>query len=239
MRPSLRQTRRPWPAGPRPVAALRSWCRCGMTPEVKNGRDTLPTRRPAGAAVLLALVAAGVAPAAAASAPPRCVAGGVPLATGPQVRLVKRAAGSRTELWACRRGSGRALRVATALRNGTGTGGGARAALTAAAVGGTVAAVGLVEGANGCIYAYGCADAPRPVLRIADVARRTVRRLPLAGGLIALAVGPDGAVTYRIDELLCLSTYRTAAGPGAPVSLLDRTEARRGQAADGRSCRLA
>ena len=185
-----------------------------------RGRSAAAAAGLASAAVLAAAAASAASPAS------RCVAGGVPLATGPQVLLVKRAAGSRTELWACRRGSRRALRLGTAFRNGTSTSGGARSALTAAAVGGTVAAVGLVEGANGCIYEYGCADAPHPVLRIADLARRTVRRLPLTGVLTALAVGPDGAVAYRVDELIRLSTYRTVAAPGARVELVGRVPAR-------------
>lgn len=182
----------------------------------------------AGAALAAAGAPEAMAPGAAAAPPPtRCVVGGVTLASGPRVLLVTRAAGRRAELWACRRGSRRALRVGTAFRNGTSTSGGARSALTAAAAGGTVAAAGLVEGANGCIYEYGCADAPRPVLRIADVARRTVRRLPLSGALAGLTVGPDGAVTYRVDELLFLSTYRTVAAPGARVEAVDRVPARR------------
>ncbi len=193
----------------------------------RPARSRRVRRRSTAAAAGLTSAAVLAATAASAASPaPRCVAGGVPLATGPQVLLVKRTAGSRTELWACRRGSRRALRLGMAFRNGTSTSGGARAALTAAAAGATVAAVGLVEGANGCIYEYGCADAPRPVLRIADVARRTVRRLPLTGALTALAVGPDGAVTYRVDELVRLSTYRTAAAPGARVELVGRVPAR-------------
>lgn len=187
----------------------------------------------AGASTIVAPPAAFTAvapPDAVGAAAPRCVAGGVPLATGPQALLVRRAAGSRTELWACRRGSRRALRLGLVFRTrtGAGTGGGARSAVVAAAVGGTVAAAAFLEGASGCIYEYGCAGAPRPVLRIADVARATVRRLPLTGALTALTVGPDGTVTYRVDELLRVSTYRTAAAPGAPVGLVGREPVRGG-----------
>jgi hypothetical protein len=190
--------------------------------------------RPLAAAATAALAMGGLAPGAGASARAdarRCVARSVPVAVGARVLVVKRAAGSRTELWVCRRGSGRPLRLGATFGDSTSTRGGARSALIAAAVGGTVAAAAFKAGANGCLYEYGCADAPHRVLRIADAASRVVRRLPLAGPPTALAVAADGSVTFRVDELVCVSTYRTTAVAGAPVELLSRVAARAGGAA--------
>lgn len=165
-----------------------------------------------------------------------CVAGGIPIATGSQVVVVKRTVRDRTELWACRRGSRRPLALGATFRNGTGTSGGARSALLGLAAGGSVAAAAFVQGANGCIYDYGCADAPRRLLKIADVVRRTVRRLPLSGAPTAITVSPAGSVTFRVDEFLCLSTYRTTAAIGAPVDLVRRVAARVGGPAAGGLC---
>jgi hypothetical protein len=47
-------------------------------------------------------------------------------------------------------------------------------------------------------------------------------------------VAPDGSVTFRVDELVCISTYRTTAAVGAPVELLSRVAVR----AAGAACSL-
>jgi hypothetical protein len=102
----------------------------------------------------------------------------------------------------------------------------ARSTLLAAAVGGTVVAAGFEVVAHGCIYERGCGDAPRQVLRIADAAAGTLRRVPLRGALILVAVAGDGGATFRVDEFACTSTYRTGPAPGSAIVLVSRIATR-------------
>lgn len=147
------------------------------------------------------------------------------MVAGGQALLVRRAAGAgRAELAACGRASHRIVRLGSTF--GEGPNAHARSTLLTAAVGGTVVAAGFEVVAHGCIYERGCGDAPRQVLRIADTAAGTLRRVPLHGSLILVAVAPDGAATFRVDEFTCTSTYRTAAAPGSAVALVSRIATR-------------
>ena len=156
--------------------------------------------------------------------------GSVPVIAGKRALLVRRAGpGDRAELFACRRGSRRAVALGATYGNAVSTNARARSTLVGAATGGTVVAAGFEVLVNGCLYARGCGDAPRQVLRVADTRAVTLRRIPLHGSLDAVSVGDDGRVTFRVDEYACLSDYRTDARSGAGIELLRRVPARAAQ----------
>jgi len=194
----------------------------------------MPQDLPPRAAIRRAACVLGVAACALAATGPgaaggpiarRCLAGGTPLVAGRQALLVRgAAAGGRAELAACGRPQGRRVRVGATF--GEGPNAHARSTLLTAAVGGTVVAAGFEVVAHGCIYERGCGDAPRQALRIADTAAGTLRRLPLHGTLLVVAVGADGTATFRVDEFACTSTYRTGAVPGSAVALVSRVATR-------------
>ncbi len=194
-----------------------------------------------GARITLSLaLGVGLAVAPSATAGPlaeRCVAGSVPLLVGTHALLVRRTSpGGRAELSACRRGSLRAIRLGATYGSDAGPDGGARSALTGAAIGGRVVAAGFEVDGGGCVYDRGCADAPRQVLRLADTNARTLRRIPLRGTLSAVKVTPGGLADFRVDEFACTSTYRTAARPGSAILLLSRVPTRVSGATGQRLC---
>jgi len=178
--------------------------------------------------VLAAIVLAGAAPSALAGPlARRCVPGSTPLLVGKRALLVRRASqGDRAELSACRRGSHRAVALGATYGNDVSTNARARSTLTGAAIGGSVVAAGFEALVNGCLYARGCGDAPRQVLRIADTSALTLRRIPLLGTLDDVTVAADGQATFRVDEFACTSTYRTAPQPGSAIDLLGRVPTR-------------
>lgn len=189
-------------------------------------------RRTAAAGIVLtSLLAAEVlgGPSVATGGPlaERCAHGGAAVLAGPRALLVRRPArAGRVVLLACRRGTGRPLRLGATFDADGSTSGGARSELTLAAIGGSVVAAGFDVVAEGCLYEGGCAVAPRQVLRIADTRAHTLRRIPLGGVLEVLTVARDGTATFRVDEFACVSTYRTRARPGEAVRLLRRVAAR-------------
>jgi hypothetical protein len=177
----------------------------------------------AGAAALAAALVAATA--SGGPVAQRCAPGSAAVVAGTEALLVRRAgSGDRAELLACRRGAGNAVRLGSTYGNGPNPR--ARSTLVAAAVGGTVVAAGFEVVAHGCIYERGCADAPRQVLRIADTSAGTLRRIPLHGSLIVVAVASDGRSTFRVDEFACTSTYRATAVPGSTVVLVGRVATR-------------
>ena len=180
----------------------------------------------AGAAGAL-ILAADLTVAAPATTPP-CPPAARVLAAAPGVRLITAAPrAGRAPVLACARRSQVAVRVGATF----GAGSPRRSVLTLAGAGGTVAAAGFEVAGGGCIYERGCASAPRQVVRIADVRRGTLRRIPLHGVLTRLHVARGGTTGFRVDEFACVSDYRTAARPGAPITLVRRTGARGSTAA--------
>ncbi len=157
----------------------------------------------------------------------RCIAGGVPLLVGKRALLVRTAASAdRDALYACRRGARRGLALGATYGNDVSTNPRARSTLTGAAIGGSVVAVGFEVALNGCLYAHGCAGAPRQVLRLADTNARTLRRIPLRGTLSAVTVSAGGIASFRVDEFACTTTYRTAASPGSHIRVVRRVPTR-------------